>query len=411
MTRLSVLAGADLNEGMEHRAEHLARIGALPATGAAVIEVLERSGLRGRGGAGFPAGTKWRAVAGNSRGDAVVLANGAEGEPLSRKDRVLMETRPHLVLDGAFLAAGAVGAREVVLYVGTDHVAAREALQRALAERSPEDWRRARVVSAPVRYVSGEESAAVHFVNQGIALPTTVPPRPFERGVGGRPTLVQNVETLAHAAMVARFGDRWFRELGCGESTGTGLLTLTGAVPHGGVIEVQQGSTVGDAVAAAGGLAGGCDAVLLGGYFGGWVAADEAWSLSVDTLAMRSRGHALGCGIVGVLPSQRCGVVETARVAAYLADQSARQCGPCVFGLRAIAEALQRLAAGRAVVDDLDRIRRWTGELPGRGACRHPDGASAFVASALRVFAEEFLLHQRRGRCSAAGARHGAVAA
>jgi NADH:ubiquinone oxidoreductase subunit F (NADH-binding) len=401
MSRLSVLAGPDLNSGFERYGEHRQRLGELPLHGAAIIEILERSGLRGRGGAAFPAGTKWRTVAGNSRGDAVVLANGAEGEPLSRKDRVLMETRPHLVLDGAALAADAVGAREVVLYVGAGHVRSRDALQRALAERPAGEWRRTTVASAPVRYVSGEESAAVHFVNDGVALPVTTPPRPFERGVGGRPTLVQNVETLAHAALIARFGDAWFGGLGRGESAGTALLTVSGAVAPGGVIEVPQGSSVGDAVNAAGGVSAPSSAVLMGGYFGGWVAAEEAWGLTVDSAALRTRGHALGCGVLAVLPERRCGVVETARILAYLADQSARQCGPCVFGLRAVAGALARVSAGRAVADDLDRIRRWSGELAGRGACRHPDGAAALVASALRVFEDEFAVHQRGRRCSA----------
>jgi NADH:ubiquinone oxidoreductase subunit F (NADH-binding) len=400
MTRLSVLAGPDLNSGIEHLGDHIARLGPLPRVGSDLIDALERSGMRGRGGAAFPTGTKWRTVAGNARGDAVVLANGAEGEPLSRKDRVLMETRPHLILDGAALAAEAVGAREVVLYLGAGHVRALDSLQRALAERSAGEWRRTRVVSAPARYVSGEETAAVHFVNHGVALPRSLPPRPFERGVDGRPTLVQNVETLAHAAMIARFGDAWFRQLGRGESTGTALLTVTGAVAAGGVIEVPQGTTIGDAVSAAGGLSGGAGAVLLGGYFGGWVAADRAWGLPVDSTALRARGVALGCGVVAVLPDNRCGVVETARILAYLADQSARQCGPCVFGLRSIAAALGRIAGGGAVADDLDRVRRWAGELPGRGACRHPDGAAALVASALRVFAGELDMHQRRGRCT-----------
>jgi NADH:ubiquinone oxidoreductase subunit F (NADH-binding) len=388
MTRPAVLAGPDLNAGWERLADHGARLGPLPSIGAAAIELVERSGLRGRGGAAFPAGVKWRTVHGSSRGDAVVLVNGAEGEPLSRKDRVLMETRPHLVLDGAALAADAVGARDVVLYVGAEHRRAADALQRALAERGAHEWRRTTLVAAPPRYVSGEETAAVHFLNEGVALPTTRPPRPFERGVDARPTLVQNVETLAHAALIARFGDAWFRE------GGTSLLTVSGAVESGGVVEVPHGSGVAAAVSAAGGFDGDAHAVLLGGYFGGWVSADEAWSVS----------RVPGCGVVAVLPRHRCGVVETARIVAWLADQSARQCGPCVFGLRAIADALGRIARGASVGDDLDRIRRWAGELPGRGACRHPDGAAALVASALQVFAEEFAVHRRRGRCTATSA-------
>jgi NADH:ubiquinone oxidoreductase subunit F (NADH-binding) len=402
MTGTGVLSGPDLRDGMESAASHLSRLGPLP-TAAGLVDALERSDLRGRGGAAFPVGRKWRAVAAGRGPAPVVLVNGAEGEPLSRKDRVLMEARPHLVLDGAALAADAVGAAEVVLYVGSEHGAAAVALHRALAERPDPERRRTRVVAAPARYVAGEETAAVRFLNDGVALPTSAPPRPFERGVGGRPTLVQNVESLGHAALIARFGDRWFRELG-----GTTLLTVGGAVRRPGVLEVPQGTALERAVGAAGGPAARSTAVLLGGYLGGWVEADEAWKLPLDAAALRARGHTLGCGVVAVLPEDRCGVVETARIMSYLADQSARQCGPCAFGLRAIAAAVSRIAAGAAQPDDLERIRRWTGELGGRGACHHPDGAAGLLLSALRVFAGEFRHHQERDGCTAAALREAA---
>jgi NADH:ubiquinone oxidoreductase subunit F (NADH-binding) len=402
MTGPSLLAGPDLRAGMESAAGHLSRLGPLPPGAASLIDVLERSGLRGRGGAAFPVARKWRAVAERRGARPVVLVNGAEGEPLSRKDRVLMETRPHLVLDGALLAAGALGAGEVLLYVGAEHAAAATALGRALAERPEAERRRVRTVAAPPRYVAGEESAAVRFVNDGVALPTVTPPRPSERGVGGRPTLVQNVETLAHVAMVARFGDAWFRGLGAPGTPGTALLTVTGAVARPGVVEVAQGSALGDAVAAAGGLSDRAGAVLLGGYFGGWVGAEEAWGLRLDAPGLRSAGHSLGCGVVAVLPGHRCGVVETARILTHLAGQSARQCGPCVFGLAAIAGAVQRIAAGTAEADDLERVRRWSGELRGRGACAHPDGAAGLLLSALRTFGDDFLHHHRHGGCAVA---------
>lgn len=403
MSGLSLLAGPHPRLGMESASDHLARLGPLPQGGAELIDMLDRSGLRGRGGAAFPVGTKWRSVAGRARGRAVILVNGAEGEPLSHKDRLLMESRPHLVLDGAALAAASVGAGEIVLYVALEHRAAIAALEHALAERTGDERRRTRLVSAPARYVSGEESAAVHFVNDGVALPTTTPPRPFERGVHGRPTLVQNIESLAHVAMIARRGDAWFRALGGSpRAPGTALITVSGAVAAPAVIEVAQGTSIAEVVGAAGGLSRPSRAVLLGGYFGGWVAAAEAWDLTVDDDSLSTRGHALGCGVLGILPAQRCGVVETARIVTYLADQSARQCGPCVFGLRAIAEGVNRIAAGTSATEDLDRLRRWTGQLPGRGACRHPDGAAGFARSALTVFEEEFWSHHAHRRCSLA---------
>src|SRR6202140_136717 len=223
---IALLAGPPGAEGMEHLAEHQQRLGALPLRQPSLIDSIERSGLRGKGGAGFPVATKWRSVASQRAGTPVVLANGGEGEPLSRKDRMLMEQRPHLVIDGALLAADAVGADEIVLYVGADHTGAIQAMQRAMTERSPSERKRVRLVSSPVRYVSGEETAAVHFVNAGIALPTSIPPRPYERGIDLRPTLVQNVETLAHVALIARFGDGWYRSLGIGTASGTTLVTV-----------------------------------------------------------------------------------------------------------------------------------------------------------------------------------------
>jgi NADH:ubiquinone oxidoreductase subunit F (NADH-binding) len=398
---LSLLAGPPPVGGMEPYAGHVKRLGAMPAGTPAHIDVIERSTLRGKGGAGFPAAGKWRAVASQRSGTPVVLANGGEGEPLSRKDRMLMEQRPHLVIDGALVAAGAVGAREVVLYVGAEHTAAVRAMQRAAGERPAHEREQLRIVCAPVRYVSGEETAAVHFVNDGIALPTSIPPRPYQRGVDGRPTLVQNVETLAHAALIARFGDAWFRSLGVSGASGTTLITVGGAVPQTMLVEVPQGTTIAEVVNAAGGLTSDGRAVLLGGYFGGWVESSQAWGLRVDADSLRAQGHSLGCGVIAVLPEDRCGVVETGRILGYLAHESARQCGPCTFGLRAIAAAAGRVAGLASTDGDLEHIQRWAGLLPGRGACRHPDGAAGLTGSAFRVFADEFRRHHHERRCSA----------
>jgi len=385
--------------GAERLAAHRQHLGPLPALPSGeLIAQLEASGLLGRGGAGFPVGRKWRAVAERAAGDAVVLANGAEGEPLSFKDRSLMEARPHLVIDGALLAARAVGANDIIFYVGVEHATAEAALRHALAERPGDVRGRTRIVTAPAGYISGEESAAVHYVNAGDARPTTTPPRPFERGVGGRPTLVQNVESLALAALIAHRGHAWYRGRGHGHARGIGLLTVSGAVNHAGVHEIELGATLSDAAAAAGGLRGDVRAVLLGGYFGGWADLQEQWGLPLDAPSMRARGLALGCGVVHFLPSDTCGVEATARLMTYLASQSARQCGPCVFGLSAMAGATQRLAAQSPQPGDFDRIVRWSGQLTGRGACHHPDGAATLLQRALEVFADDFAGHQRR-RC------------
>jgi NADH:ubiquinone oxidoreductase subunit F (NADH-binding) len=398
MTGGALLAGPAPAQGMEGAAAHVARLGPLPGLERRLIGVLDRSELRGRGGASFPVGAKWQSIAWRSRGTAVVLANGAEGEALSGKDRLLMESRPHLVIDGAFLAARAVKAGEVIFYIGEDLGHAEETMRRALAERGDAPAR-VRLIAAPARYVAGEESAAVHCANEGVALPVTTPPRPYERGVGGHPTLVQNVETLAHVGLIARFGDSWFRDLGHDSAAGTALVTVSSGKPDRTVLEVAQGSSVGDAVVAAGRSVGGVGAILLGGFFGGWVAATNAWHLPLDSVALRATGRSLGCGVIGLLDNDECGVRVTARIAGYLAEQSAQQCGPCVFGLRAIAEALQRIAACRPQPHDAARVLSWAIEVRGRGACRHPDGAAGMVLSALQVFESEVTRHTQRLSC------------
>jgi NADH:ubiquinone oxidoreductase subunit F (NADH-binding) len=397
-----LLAGPALNAGPESLHDHVARLGALPRARGDLIPNLEASGLLGRGGAAFPVGTKWRTVAHAGGGDARVLANGAEGEPLSAKDRAIMTLRPHLVLDGAFVAADAVGATEIVLYVGADHRDARTSLSRALAERAATRTGLSvpvHLVDAPAAYVAGEETAAVHFVNESDARPTTIPPRPFEAGIDGRPTLVQNVESLAYAALIARHGHAWYRAAGRGVTRGTALVTVTGA-PSPGVREIDLGTTVGELATDAGLARDAASAVLLGGYFGAWVSSRDAQALPLDPAALRHDGRSFGCGVVSFLAADRCGVRATARIVDYMAAQSAAQCGPCVFGLRAIADTTQRIADGTAGRDDLARIERWTAQLPGRGACRHPDGAAGLLGSAFETFGEEFLVHVRTGRCS-----------
>jgi NADH:ubiquinone oxidoreductase subunit F (NADH-binding) len=400
-----LLAGPSTAAGAESLADHRARLGDLPGRTerAQLIPVLEAAGLLGRGGAGFPVARKWSSVAGRSKGDAIVLANGAEGEPLSHKDRVLMASRPHLVIDGLELAAEAVGAKRAVLYVGEEHTQARMALERALAEREGARSSLPRVpiqlITPPVSYVAGEESAAVHFVNTGDPRPTTVPPRPFEKGVSGKPTLVQNVESLAHAALIARYGDAWYREAGRGATKGTALVTVTGGTRPG-VLEIDLGTTIGEVAQWAGVTASEGSPVLLGGYFGGLVAGADGWRLPLDPVSMRAKGTAFGAGVVAFMGDDTCGVTTTARIMDYMAGSSAAQCGPCVFGLRAVADATARIATGQPRQDDLQRLRGWSQSIAGRGACRLPDGTVGLLASSLRTYESDWTSHQHHRRCS-----------
>jgi NADH:ubiquinone oxidoreductase subunit F (NADH-binding) len=380
---------------------HLARYGALPLSRGAtdLIGLVEASGLTGRGGAGFPAGRKLRAVADAGR-SSVVVANGVEGEPVSHKDKLLLRLAPHLVLDGAVLAAAAVGAREAIVTVGAGARREIGSVRAALAERGRRvDRIKLSVVTVPEGFVPGEETALVSWLNGKPPRPTFTPPRPFERGVGGAPTLVQNVETLANVALVARFGSGWFRALGTREEPGTALVTVGGAVTRRGIYEIPLGLPLRDLVARAGGASEPLSAFLVGGCFGTWVPAEAALGARLLDGELRPLGASLGARAIVALPASSCGLRESARVARYLARESAGQCGPCVHGLAAIAAALERLAGGKAERDDRARIERWTGQVAGRGACRHPDGAVRLVESALRVFSEELDRHAR-GRCT-----------
>lgn len=370
--------------------------------GAALIEEIERSGLRGRGGAAFPTATKLRAVA-RSRGRAIVLVNGAEGEPASSKDRTLMELVPQLVLDGAILAARAVGADEVIVCIGASARASLEGIALAIEERhdiaAPGRSPRLRVSAVPDHYVAGEETALVNHLGGGPAKPTFTPPLPFERGVRRRPTLVNNVETLAHIALIARHGARWFRELGTAGQPGSTLVTLSGPVANPGVYEIEQGSSLSSLIAAGGGLTAGVRGALLGGYAGTWVARQRLQGVALSNEHLAAHGSSLGAGVVLLLSEDACPVTETARTARWLAGQSTRQCGPCIHGLDALASSLQEIAAGKADGRATQRIERLAGLVSRRGACSHPDGALGFILSSLECFAAEFADHARHGPC------------
>jgi NADH:ubiquinone oxidoreductase subunit F (NADH-binding) len=404
-----LLDGPPMRGVPESLAAHEARLGPVPRAWANgdVIATIESAGLLGRGGAGFPVGRKWRAMAQRRDGRAVVVVNGAEGEPPSGKDRALMTERPNLVIDGALLAAEAVGADEIVVYIGSEHARALAVMTAAVRERRGEIRRPIRIVEAPIGYVAGEASAAVHYINDADARPTTSPPRVSQKGVGGNPTLVQNVESLAAAALIARHGEDWWRSAGRLASKGTALVTVSGSVVNQGVREIELGTTLGELVTEAGGRRGDVAAVILGGYFGTWATVDVAWDLPLDPAEMLKEGLTFGCGIVGVLGRDTCGVAATAEIMGFLARESAGQCGPCVYGLAALADATRRIAQGAPEADDLEHIDRWMGMVAGRGACHHPDGAVQMLASAFVTFWDDIDYHVRTGRCSVTRSRLG----
>ena len=358
----------------------------LPTPGPVELaELASLAGLTGRGGAGFPTATKLRAVvAGHA---PVVVGNAMEGEPLSQKDAVLVTRAPHLVVEGLAIVGRALGARQTVLALGP-RVAAGPA--QAVAQDHGVEVR-----SLRGGFVAGQESALVSQLDGRAPVPRDPLVRVTTRGVEGRPTLVLNAETLAHLALVVRFGAPWFREVGTAEEPGTSLFTLSGKVRRPGVVEAVRGSRLADVLAC--GTPVDPVAVLVGGYHGAWLPAD-----ALDTRLTRSDLQAqdatVGAGVLHVLGPDRCPLRVTAGIAGYLAGESAGQCGPCVNGLPRIADSLRRLADRShdpGLPAEIDRLGRL---VTGRGACAHPDGTARMVASTLRVFAGHVAAH-RAGWC------------
>ncbi len=370
-----------------------------------LISLVEQGGLRGRGGAAFPTAIKLSAVLRSAAASGLrprVIINGTEGEPLSAKDEVLLSGAPHLVLDGAAWAAAAVAADQVLVAVDRVRSHAMLALDGARRQRTAagEASPAVQLRPAPSRYVAGEETALVRFLNGGPAKPPGSGPKPFERGVDGRPTLVLNVETAAHLAQIMQFGPARFRQAGTPAHSGTALATVSGAVARPGVVEAPLGSPLATLADLAGGLTARPQAVLLGGYYGAWLPADATAGVGWSDEQLQPWGARVGCGTVAIFPQDRCGLREVSRVLTWLAGQSAGQCGPCVHGLGSIAAGMQELAEGHADPTVVDRLRRWSAQVEGRGACRFPDGAVRFLRTALAVFAEDVHRHQHGLACS-----------
>lgn len=381
---------------------HLARHGELPRLRPGeLIGLVERAGLTGHGGAGFPTARKLAAVAAVRRRPAVI-GNGAEGEPASHKDKWLLAHAPHLVLDGLQLAARAVDADRAYLYIHRNHWL-EQALARAITDRLSARVDRVPVelVVAPPRFLAGEESAAASKVSGGLAMPRFKVPPVYQKGVRGAPTLVQNVETLAHLALIARHGAEWFRTAGLPEQPGTLLTSCQRSDGSVNVVESEYGAAISELLELDGFPA---QAVLVGGYHGAWLPVAAAARARLADADLRPMGAAVGAGVLVALPPGRCGLRESARALDYLADESAGQCGPCLNGLPSIARIFGALAELRplpGLMADLDRL---SALVERRGACHHPDGTTRFLRSALSTFGDEAARHLS-GTCTATGPR------
>ncbi|RDI45071.1 NADH-ubiquinone oxidoreductase-F iron-sulfur binding region domain-containing protein [Nocardia mexicana] len=391
-----LLRSVDTEDYAEYRADGGYRTLTSPD---ALLDAVRRSGLRGRGGAAFPLAVKLRTVHdAHLRGDAtVVVANGEEGEPASVKDKWLMRKRPHLVLDGLRLAAAVAGARRAYVYVSDEESARR--IDAALTELDGAGIAEVAIelVTVAPGYVAGEETAAIRAIDGGPAKPSDKPPRPFERGVGGAPTAVSNVETLAHLPFVHRYGGAEFRALGTADSPGTFLATVTGAGRTPALYELPHGIPFTDLLALHGVSPEVVSGALMGGYFAG-PAGREILGATLDHTSLAALGSGLGCGAIALLTCE-CPVAVAAAVLSYFDRENAGQCGSCFNGTAAMAAAASALRDGRATTADVDRLRRWSVVLRGRGACGTLDGAANVATSLVTRFEAEVRAHLA-GRCA-----------
>jgi NADH:ubiquinone oxidoreductase subunit F (NADH-binding) len=373
---------------------HIHTYGELDAVAVAphLVDQLIRSGLTGRGGAGFSVARKVAATSGSHpnrmwAASPVVIANGAEGEPRSIKDETLLRNAPHLVIDGLLALAAAIHAKKMFVYVSPGSLSI---VERALAERR--DARAIVLVAASETFVSGEASAVVNAIENGVALPRDHVVRLSTSGYKRRPTLVHNVETLAHVALIARFGADWFRSVGSDRDPGTRLVTVSGAVSAERVLEVAGDARLDGILAACGGSPNLTSAVLVGGYHGVWIPGDQL-DVGLSPTALAPFGGQPGAGVLYVLGKDECGLAATADIVRYLASQSAQQCGPCMFGLPEMAGLIARIASGSPDRELRGQLESISQSVVGRGACHHPDGTSRLVLSALTVFARDVEAH------------------
>ncbi len=381
--------------------EALARAAKNPA---AVREEVRLADLRGLGGSGFPAWRKWEAVAAETpKPDKYLIVNGNEDEPGTFKDRMLLEETPHQVIEGAAVAALAVGANRVVFYINPDMARSTAAMKVAL-----EQWRTSDLLALassalgkPLElvllpgsghYIGGEETASMEWVELRFPFPRGKPPYPAQAGVHGCPTLINNVETLANVSHIALHGGAWFHALGKGPGTGTKLYSLSGDVLHPGVFELPMGTPLRELIFIhGGGLLSGkpLKAVFTGGPSSTLLTpADLDVALDFDSL--RARGSNLGTGAM-IVVSEGTGIVK--RVAEYerfFAHSSCGQCNSCKVGTATMSRLLDRIDTGRGTAADLNTLENLCTMLPGSGRCHLINGAVQLLDSAFRHFHDEF---------------------
>jgi NADH:ubiquinone oxidoreductase subunit F (NADH-binding) len=381
---------------------------------------IAESGLRGRGGAGFPAAQKWRAVAATPEGLRYAVANGYEADPAGGTNRHLMTHRPYAIVEGLAIAALSVGAEEAILAVRAEYADAVATLELAVSAAQEAGYlgedvlgsgRALRMTVRPVQgaYMLGEETVLLKALEGRRGQPEQRPPYPSERGLWGRPTLVHNVATLAAIPWIVVHGADAYRAIGDPDAAGTLLVQVSGAVVSPGIAEVPTGTALSEIVGLAGGVAGGrsLKALLVGGPSGGLLPADLA-ATPYTFAALRAAGAHVGSGSLVVADEAAC-VVDLARLLTrYCADEACGKTIPCRIGLRRMSEIGERVASGLARPTDVQLLADLGADIAGSALCDHERLATGPLATAMRYFRPEIDAHLSgicpAGVCAPAGA-------
>ncbi|MEO1404602.1 MAG: NADH-quinone oxidoreductase subunit NuoF [Cyanobacteria bacterium J06635_1] len=371
---------------------------------AEVVNEITRSGLRGRGGAGYPTGLKWATVAKMPPGQKYVVCNADEGDPGAYMDRSVLESDPHRVLEGIAIAAYAVGATQGYIYVRGEYPLAISHLQTAIRQAkrygllgsqifdSPFDFRIDLRIGAGA-FVCGEETALMASIEGKRGIPRPRPPYPAESGLWGRPTLINNVETFANIAPIIRNGADWFASIGTERSKGTKVFSLTGKVHNAGLIEVPMGITLQEIIGemGQGGLEGAqVKAVQTGGPSGGCIPA-TAFDTPVDYESLQSLGSVMGSGGMIVMDEHTCMVDVAQFFMEFCMDESCGKCIPCRAGTVQLYQLLTKFKNHQATPADLDQLETLCDMVKHTSLCGLGQAAPNPVISTLRYFRDEYL--------------------
>lgn len=399
----SRLIGADLNAWLQvGGGEGLSNALSQPDQ---IIATLEQSGLGGMGGAGFPTHRKWSAMAEapSENGDRYIVCNANEDEPGTFKDRYLLERTPHQVIEGALIASVATRANHIILYINPHLHEALEATRTAIAQWQQHDlFKRIeahlgkalsiKVVESSGRYIGGEETAVISWLNGGFPFPQFKPPYPFQKGVNGAPTLLNNTETLANVSHIIRKGAEWYRSLGRANGVGTKLYSLSGDVLNPGLYELPMGVTLRELIDNYGGgmLEGRAfKAVFTGGPSNTLLTAKDL-DVPLDFISVKERQSSLGTGAMIVISEGTSVVRKVAEYIQFFANNSCGQCPPCKGGTFQLARLVERVDNGISTQDDLRALQNLVNIMPGGGRCGLITGAATVVASSMRTFPIEY---------------------